>query len=313
LSLFQKASQTPRRLKAYIYGESGTGKTVTSLQFPNPVVVDMERGTEHYAGTGKFKFDVLRTTSPTTVKQAIDELIKEPLDYKTLVIDPITVFYDQVMDQHILRKRKRSGNPSDTLAPLDYKPIHGEMKNFINKLIALDMNIIITAHSATMYSNDPGEFMKIVGTKPDGYKKLPYMMDVVLELTIAKDGKRIANVIKDRTNKLPDQFEFTYNKMAEYFGIDELERSPVQFTAEQALEQLQERNFEIVLDGKTLKTAGVTAETLTAINDITKTLNIKPVEILDKLQADYGVQSLLALKEDEAVLLLHDIKNTNQA
>ena len=39
MSLLKKASEEPVRLKMYVYGESGTGKTVTALHFPNPVVI----------------------------------------------------------------------------------------------------------------------------------------------------------------------------------------------------------------------------------------------------------------------------------
>jgi len=52
------------------------------------------------------------------------------------------------------------------------------------------MNVIVTARSATLYSQE--EFMKILGTKPDGPKDLPYMFDVVLELTkTMRDGKEV--------------------------------------------------------------------------------------------------------------------------
>ena len=51
MSMFKKAETQADRLKMYIYGEAGTGKTVTSLQFPNPAVIDTEKGTTHY---GKF-------------------------------------------------------------------------------------------------------------------------------------------------------------------------------------------------------------------------------------------------------------------
>ena len=48
MTLFQKANKVPRRLKMYIYGESGTGKTVTSLHFPSVACIDTEKGTDFY-------------------------------------------------------------------------------------------------------------------------------------------------------------------------------------------------------------------------------------------------------------------------
>lgn len=304
--LFQKANKVSRRLKMYIYGDSGTGKTVTSLHFPNPVVIDMERGTEHYGGI--FDFDVLHTTDPDKVKQAVNQLLKDPGNYKTLVIDPMTVFYDQLVEQSLKKKRIRTGNSNEVLAPLDYKPIQTDMKSFISKLVALDMNIILTAHSAVLYSNEPGDFMKAIGTKPEGYKKLPFMMDIVLELSTNKAGKFMAKVIKDRTNKLPTEFEFSYIKMVSYFGIEELERAPVQIKANETLDKINERTVDIMFGGKSVKSAGITGETLELIQTLITDNNLKSSEILEKLQTDYGVDSLLDLKEDEGALLLKDLK-----
>jgi len=308
--LFQKASKIPRRLKAYIYGESGSGKTVTALYFPNPVVIDLERGTDHYAEPFNYGFDVLQTTDPLKVREAVDQLVKDPGDYKTLVIDPMTVFYDQVLSYHLKRKKMRTGNPNETLAPLDYKPIQAEMDDFINKLICLDMNIILTAHSAVQYSNEPGEFMKPIGTKPDGYKKLPFMMDVLIELEIQGD-KRFAIVRKDRTNKLPKRFEFTYQEMAKYIGIAELERDPVAIFATQQLEKINERNVEISIGGKKYKSAGITADTVIAVQDLLKRAGTTAKEFSEKLTNDFGVTDILDLREDDGNALLKDLQTSN--
>ena len=117
---------------------------------------------------------------------------------------------------------------------------------------------------------------------------------------------RIAKVQKDRTNTLPKEFEFTYQKLTEYFGIKELEREPVQLRAAQAMNQLSNRNVKVKFNGKEILTAGVTATTLTALVDITKKLNEN--ELRDKLNEEYSVQSLLDLREDEAKMFLADVQ-----
>ena len=97
MSLFEKASATPKRIKMLIYGDSGTGKTVTSLQFPNPVVIDVEKGTEYYGE--HFDFARLTSVDPDEIDKALDELIEDPGDYKTCVIDSISVLCDLVVDK----------------------------------------------------------------------------------------------------------------------------------------------------------------------------------------------------------------------
>jgi hypothetical protein len=175
-------------------------------------------------------------------------------------------------------------------------------------LLAVDLNIIVTARAKVEYSNDTSEFMKVIGLKPDGPKEAPHMFDVVLELTKQADNTRVVKVIKDRTNKLPETFEFTYAKLVEYFGQKELEREPVMLKGLQELDRLSNRGTVIIFQDREIKTAGITAVTLTKINDAI--IGQDESKIKEKLNEDYSVQSLLDLKEDEAQLFLRDITNT---
>lgn len=312
MSMFSKAEVQADRLKMYVYGESGTGKTVTSLSFPNPAVIDTEKGTKHY---GKF-FDFFRieTSEPKKVLQAIEELLENPQGFKTLVIDPFTTIYEKIMDNHLARLKVKSGNPSYTLQPKDYRPIRAEVKNIIDRLLSLDMNIIVTARSSTLYSQE--EFMKILGTKPDGPKDLPYLFDIVLELTKEKkDGENvfIAHTQKDRTNTLPDSFNFTYQAFVDYIGIKGLEREPVVFDQKIKLNENVGRILEIVYNKQKIKTAGITAKQLTELEKIiSKFTPEKQTEFSDMLKDDFYVDSLLDLKESEADLLIKDLTEQNK-
>lgn len=289
--------------------ESGTGKTVTSLSFPNPAVIDTEKGTKHY---GKyFDFYVIETSDPKKISTAIEELIDNPGGFKTLVIDPFTPVYEKIVDNHLNRLKIKSGNSAYQLQPKDYKPIRAEIKNMIDKLLALDMNIIVTARSSTLYSQE--EFMKIIGTKADGPKDLPYLFDIVLELTKeTKDDKDvfIAHNRKDRTNTLPKTFEFSYQSFVSYVGIDGLEREPVVFNQKAKLNENVGRTNEIVYNKQKIKTAGITAAQLTEIEKLVSKSNREDIE--NMLKDDYYVSSFLDLKESEADLFIKDLK-TNQS
>lgn len=308
MGLFTDATPEQRRLKMYIYGSHGTGKTVTSLHFPDPAVIDFDGGTDHY--TRFFKFKRLRTTDIDAAIQSVDELIKDPSGVKTLVIDSITKFWELLQEKHLKRLRVKKGNPAYTFQPLDYKAIKGDLKAFINKLLALDVNIIATAQTKNIFSQDAGEFMKVIGTEPDGPKEAPYLFDVVLELTMGPNDTRMARVIKDRTNTLPKEFEFNYQILTQYFGIKDLEREPVKLKAEQTLNQLSNRNVKIKFGGKEILTAGVTEPTLKALADLTKKMNEN--DLRDKLNDEYSVQSLLDLREDEAKMLLSELQQPKQ-
>ena len=96
MSLFKPAEKEAKRLKMYVFGDSGTGKTVTSLKFPKPVMIDAEKGSDYYGSM--FEFERLQTSDPKIVNQALDELLKDPKDYKTLVIDPFSIVYDRILN-----------------------------------------------------------------------------------------------------------------------------------------------------------------------------------------------------------------------
>ena len=256
MSLFTQAEKDPKRLKMYVFGESGTGKTVTSLKFPSPVMIDAEKGSDFYGGS--YNFQRLQSSSPKIVSQAIDELLKNPAEFKTFIIDPFTVIYDKIVDAQVNKQRMKTGNPSYEIQPLDYKHIKGAVKSLVYRILALDMNVIITARSKPLYSNADGEFMKVIGTTAEGPKELPYMFDVLLELSVESDGTRLAHVHKDRTGRLPKTnldkngkptFEFTHDAFEEYFGSG-LTREASQATQEQNLAKSGERTTPISYKGQ---------------------------------------------------------------
>lgn len=292
------------RLKMYVYGETGTGKTVTSLHFPNPLVIDTEGGTDHYAKY--FKFYREKTADPQVIKNIIDELIIDPQGIKTLIIDSFSVVYDNIRVKHESRLKLKTGNPSYTLQPQDYKVINHEVKSLILKLLSLDMNIIVTARSSILYGSSEEDFMKVLGTKADGPKELPYMFDVVLQLK-KENNTFMAYVEKDRTNTLVDSpFVFSYETFVKYLGIEGLEREPVVLKQKVNLNQKTGRTKSIIYKGNEIKTAGITAESLEKIEELLN--KVGEEELKTKLREQYYIDSVLDLKEDEAQMFINTIQ-----
>lgn len=308
MSLFQKAEKHAKRLKMYVYGETGTGKTVTSLHFPKVALVDTERGTDHYGE--HFDFHRIQTADPAKVHEAIDELLIDPNGFKTFVIDPIINVYENIIDFQLRRQRVKHDNPGYELQPRDYKFIKSEIKNLIKKLLSLDMNIIVTAPSRPVYSSDTTEFMKVIGTDAEGPKQLPFMFDVVLELTTDGEGNHTAVTKKDRTNKLPKEFAFNFKSFADYLGIEGLSREAVVFNQKQDLESRSERRQKITYKGKELFTAGITSESLDKLEFLAGA-GLEEL-LMEKLRADYYLDSILDLRDDEAISLIDDLKEHNQ-
>jgi hypothetical protein len=243
-SPFKPATTTDRRLKALFWGDSGAGKSTLSLRFPGVVAIDMEGGTAHYGGA--FDFDVLKATTADEVMRAIDWLLTRPHPYRTLVIDPITIYWEALQSKFNLiflqRNKGGKGHHGDfyELQPRDWATIKAEFKELVRKLIQLDMNVIVTARQKALYS-DAG-FMRVIGETFDGEKSLPYLFDTILRLYRDDTGRFMAENMKDRTNKLPrGKFEVSYEVIEKCLGTETLlrETAPLRLATPEQVESIR--------------------------------------------------------------------------
>jgi hypothetical protein len=157
----RKPEAVNKRLKLFMYGPAGVGKTTAAIQFPNSYVIDCERGAENY--------DKLITQSGSAVFQTndINEVIAEVKslltakhDYRTLVID------------RSRRSTTTCSRKSELKVGSDFGRHYGaankEMKRLANLILALDMNVVVTAHAKKEY----GDNLKVLGQTFDGWRQL---------------------------------------------------------------------------------------------------------------------------------------------
>ena len=203
-----------KRLKLFMFGPAGVGKTTAAIQFPNSYVIDCEKGAENY--------DELITTSGSAVFQTTDmheviaevkSLLTEQHDYRTLVIDPITTVYNDLLEKCELKVGTDFGR--------HYGEANKIMKRLANLIMALDMNVVVTAHSKKEY----GDNLKVLGHTFDGWRQLDYWFDLVIELG-KKGKKRFAKVTKTRVDSFPDEdiFEWSYDAVKKRYDIAMLEK-----------------------------------------------------------------------------------------
>src|SRR5215207_8392726 len=200
----KKPEAVNKRLKLFMYGQAGVGKTTAAIQFPNSYIIDCERGAENY--------DKLITASGSAVFQSNDineviaevkSLLTERHDFRTLVIDPITTVYNDLLEKSELKVGSDFGR--------HYGAANKEMKRLANLIMALDMNVVITAHAKTEYG--------------ENLRKLDYWFDLVVELT-KKGKKRVGKVVKTRIDTFPDEdaFEWSYDAIKQRYDAATLER-----------------------------------------------------------------------------------------
>lgn len=220
-----------QRLRCMFYGGAGVGKTMAAIQFPKPYVIDAERCTnkpKYVKAMRKTGGVALETTDFDEMVNEVRELLTTKHEYKTLVIDSLSVFYTDVVEKSERKVGDKFGK--------HYADANKRMKQLLNLLFRIDMNVIITSHSKNEYGQD----LAILGQTFDCFKKLDYLFDLVVE--IQKRGtERVGIIKKSRIEGFPDteNFPFSYDEIADRYGRHILERDSVAqelATAEQVKE-----------------------------------------------------------------------------
>jgi hypothetical protein len=210
----KKPEAVNKRLKLFMFGPAGVGKTTAAIQFPHSYVIDCERGTENYDKLiGESGSVVFQTTDIHDVIQEVKSLLTVKHDFRTLVIDPITPVYNDLLEKCELQVGSDFGR--------HYGAANKQMKRLANLILALDMNVVITAHAKTEY----GANLSKLGYTFDGWRQLDYWFDLVVELG-KKGKKRFARVSKTRIEAFPDEdvFEWSYDAIKQRYDVSMLEK-----------------------------------------------------------------------------------------
>lgn len=232
-----KPEKVEKRLKGLFYGSAGVGKTTAAIQFPRPYLIDTEKGAENDQYTKllqKAGGVIFQTTDFDEVVKEVKSLLTEKHEFKTLIIDPLTTLYNDLLDKSALKNGTDFGR--------HYAEANKKVNHLINLLLRLDMNVIITSHAKAIY----GDNMSVLGNTFDCYKKLDYLFDLVFE--IQKRGKhRVALIKKSRIEAFPDTdtFDFSYDEVAKRYGKDILERDAI---AQEIANEEQVKELERLID-----------------------------------------------------------------
>lgn len=209
----KKADPIEKRLKMFLFGDYGVGKTYAAIQFPRAYVFDCERGTDNYADVlNKANSVRLQTVSSEEVIEELRALQTEQHDFRTVVIDPITTLEADIVERAGKKYKADEKEGGDMRV---WRDRDATLKRMANLIFRLDMNVIMTAHGKIDY----GPNMVKLGLTFDGWKRLPYMFDLVLELR--REGEdRMALVKKTRLAEFKDgeRFKFSYDEIQKRCG-----------------------------------------------------------------------------------------------
>ena len=235
-----------KRLKMFVYGPAGVGKTVAALMFPSAYVIDTEKGTDFYANMiNKNHSVVLQTLNPDDIREEIKALLTEKHQFRTLVIDPVTQVYNAVQEKWTRIFTKHSKEEKDAevqdFGMRYWGKVKGDFKGIQRMLLALDMNVICTSHQKDVYG---GNFNK-VGVTFDSMRGDDYLFDLVFRIEKRGDV-RVAITEKERAEpgcqKFPPEFEWSYDNFLKFYGKDiiEKEAQPVAMATKEQVARVKE-------------------------------------------------------------------------
>lgn len=241
--LAKKPEVKEKRLKMFVYGPPGVGKTVAALQFPNAVIVDTEKGTDFYAKLiNQQNSVVFQSNNADDIRGQIKELLTTAHPYTTLIIDPMTQVYNVIQEKwtRIFEKYAATEKEKEVgdFGMRYWGKVKGEMKSLQRLIMQLDMNVIITSHQKDVYG--PG-FSKM-GVTYDSMKGEDYLYDIVFHI-VQRGKDRFAETIKERAvpgeQKFPDEFPWSYENFLKFYGADIIkkEATPVKLASNELVER----------------------------------------------------------------------------
>ena len=148
----------PTAIKCCIYGMEGIGKSTLASKFPEPLFIDTEGSTKH--------MNVRRLPAPQTwedLMQEIQYVISTPDICKTLVIDTAD-WAEKLATKYVLTAYadgKAMQNIEDFGYGKGYVFLEQEFHNMLNmcdKVIAVGINVVITAHAIVKTFYEPDGF-----------------------------------------------------------------------------------------------------------------------------------------------------------
>jgi len=234
-----------KRLKLFLYGGAGIGKTTAAIQFPKAYIIDTEKGSDHYGETIKKSVSaVFQSSNSDEIREELVQLLTTKHEYRTLIIDAITPIYNHIQEKwtRVFTKNAKSEKDAETqdFGMRYWGKVKSEFKSLQRILLSLDMNVIVTAHQKDVY----GAGFSKLGVTFDSMKGDDYLYDLIFRLD-KRGGIRTAITEKERAEidkqKFPEEFPWSYENFCKYYGkeIIEKEATPIVMATIQQIQKLK--------------------------------------------------------------------------
>lgn len=217
MGIFRKPTERKVGLKVLVTGNTGSGKSVFGLSFPNTYALDSEAGLARYEGNeiGKNLLGIANTQSFKELENGIKEINKmvKSKDHGigTLLIDSESKFYQNLQETCMtIEENKARKNGRDIMdANLSMRSwgkirqISTKLQNMKIDLSTKGINVVSIAQVEDVKEKQGDNFVKI-GEKPVANKNIEYDYDIIVNLFTEESNGLIVykgEIKKDRTGK----------------------------------------------------------------------------------------------------------------
>lgn len=233
-----KPIQEEQRLKVFIYGPPGSGKTLAALQFPNSYIIDTAKETSrYYKQIQNTKSVVFNCSDPYKIIKELETLKCSEHRFQTLVIDEVTTLYQNIQrswtDKFVAAQEERTGKSKTPNLLEDFgfrywDKVKRDWSRLIDAIRNLDMNVIINAHQ----KNEYGGNQNIIGVTSNSEKNDEYVFDFVFRLILrGKEYKAITEKqrilpieLDPEAKRFPKEFDWNYSNLLKFYNKEYIER-----------------------------------------------------------------------------------------
>ena len=259
------SGKVSRAIKTVIYGTEGVGKSTLASQFPSPLFIDVEGGTD--------QMDVRRIETPKTwadLVAIVNEVAKNPEVCQTLILDTAD-YAESMCIQNILKKYNQKSIESFGYGK-GYTYIGEEWQKLMdafNAVINAGMNVTVIAHAKQRKIELPDQTGSFDHWEMKLTKQVAPLLKEWADLLLfcnyktfvvttdnnskkAQGGKRVMytshNPVYDAKNRqgLPDELDLSFAGIAKIF--DQGDSSPAGNRPLSPLERLRQLMAEAGID-----------------------------------------------------------------
>ena len=213
---FQEVSrETVEQYTFLIYGGSGSGKTVLSSLFPNPLFISVDAGAMGGLLSAVSQMEgSIKQVKLTSYQQLVGLLPALERDAKkvfhTLVLDSLTSFNQLVVRDILMLSAK------ETPVFADWNLAVARMRNIINKLASLGSHLILTATEQIQKDENSGKIIGLPNLPGKLAHEAPAGVDIVIRTHVRSgyDAKTMKRKVTYVGSTAPDDLWYAKDRSA---------------------------------------------------------------------------------------------------